>query len=166
MFSDFIDNLTTKPDIILLNEHWLDKHQVQLFFVQGYHLAASYGRGKKAQGGSLILVKDFLKPYTKNISIKSVESHFEICGAKIEINNTKLSMISLYRPSNPVANKNISEFFDNLEDFLEQHRGVHDILLAGDLNIDLLNSDTNAKRLTDIFSTYNMSLLIHIKSQE
>ena len=35
LFANFIGNLKTKPDIIFLNEHWLDKHQVQTFFVKG-----------------------------------------------------------------------------------------------------------------------------------
>jgi Reverse transcriptase (RNA-dependent DNA polymerase)/Endonuclease-reverse transcriptase len=159
LFTHFLNNQNPKPDVIFLNEHWLDKHQVQLFFVDGYFLAASYGRGKKTQGGSLILVKEFLKPYIKPMKIRSVELQFEICGVKLEVNNTKITLVSLYRPSNPTANNNILNFFDNLETFLEQHRGVNDIILAGDLNIDLLKSDVNTRLLTDIFKSYNMSLL-------
>jgi Reverse transcriptase (RNA-dependent DNA polymerase)/Endonuclease-reverse transcriptase len=159
LFTHLLTQLNIKPDIIFINEHWLDKHEVQSFFVKGYYLAASYGRGKKAQGGSLILVKEFLKPHVKKIVIKSVELKFEICGANLEINNTKLLLVSLYRPSNPTANTDISGFFENLENFLEKHRGVHDIILAGDLNLNLLNCDTNAKLLIDIFHTYNMSLV-------
>lgn len=98
-------------NVIFLNEHWLDKHQVQLFFIKGYSLAASYGRGNKAQGGSLILVKDYLKSYVKNVKIRSVELKFEICGAKLEINNTKILLVSLYRPSNPTANNDMIGFF-------------------------------------------------------
>jgi Endonuclease-reverse transcriptase len=114
---------------------------------------------EKNQGGSLILVKEFLKPYIKPMKIRSVELQFEICGVKLEVNNTKLTLVSLYRPGNPTANNNILGFFDNLESFLEQHRGVNDIILAGDLNIDLLKNDVNTRVLTDIFKSYNMSLL-------
>jgi hypothetical protein len=159
LFVHFISQLQTKPDIIFINEHWLDKYEVQSFFVKGYHLAASYGRGKRAQGGSLILVNDILKPYVKKIVIKSEESKFEICGAKLEINNTKITLVALYRPSNPIANSDMSGFFENLENFLEKHRGVNDIILAGDLNLNLLTKDTNTKLLVDIFQTYNMTLV-------
>jgi len=159
LFYDFLNQLNTKPDIIFVNEHWLNKNEVKLFHIHGYCLAASYGRGKKLQGGSLILVKEYLQPYTKEIKIKSTELKFEICGAKLEINNTKLTLISLYRPNNPVANRDIPGFFDNLENFLEKHRGVNDIILAGDLNLDLLKDETNTRLLTDIFKTYDMTLL-------
>jgi hypothetical protein len=159
LFTQFLNDLNPKPDVIFLSENWLDKHQVQSFFVDGYYLAASYGRGKKIQGGSLILVKEFLKAHIKPLKLRSVELEFEICGVKLEINNTKVTLVSLYRPSNPTANGNIPGFFDNLETFLEQHRGVNDIILAGDLNLDLLNNDANTRLLTEIFKTYNMSLL-------
>jgi len=99
------------------------------------------------QGGSLILVKDFLKTSVKSMKIKTVESKFEICGAKLEINYKKYTLISLYRPSNPTSNSDFAGFFENLENFLEHHRGTNDIILAGDLNIDLLTNDNNAKTL-------------------
>jgi hypothetical protein len=70
-----------------------------------------------------------------------------------------LTLVALYRPSNTTANTDIAGFFENLENFLEKHRGVDDIILAGDLNLNLLNNDTNTKLLTDIFHTYNMSLV-------
>jgi hypothetical protein len=158
-FIDFLTHLHTKPDIIFLNEHWLKKQELKSFFVQGYFIAAAYGRGKILQGGSLILVKDFLQPYIKSMQIKSVELTFEICGAKLEINNTILTLVSLYRPSNPTANNDFIGFFDNLENFLEKHRGTSEIILAGDLNLDLLTNDVNARLLSDIFKTYNMSLV-------
>jgi len=159
IFKDFITQLQTTPDIIFLNEHWLSKHELKSFFVEGFFLAAAYGRCKKLQGGSLILIRDFLKPYVKSIKTRSEELKFEICGAKLEHNNRTLTLFSLYRPSNPTANNDFDGFFDNLENFLEQHRGVNDIILAGDLNLDLLKNDNNSRLLTDIFKTYNMSLL-------
>jgi Reverse transcriptase (RNA-dependent DNA polymerase) len=159
LFIQFIAQVEPKPDVIFLNEHWLDKYEVKSFFVKDYFLVSSFGRGKKAQGGSLILVKDFLKPYVKDIKIRSVESKFEICGAALDINNTKLTLVSLYRPNNRVANRDINGFFDNLEDFLEKHRGTNDIILAGDLNIDILKDEPNTRHLIDIFETYNMKLL-------
>jgi exonuclease III len=159
LFYDFLNQLNPKPDIIFVNEHWLNKNEVKLFHMHGYCLAASYGRGKKLQGGSLILVKEYLQPYVKELKIKSTELKFEICGAKLEINNTKLTLISLYRPNNPVANRDMPGFFDNLENFLEKHRGVNDIILAGDLNLDLLKDEMNTRLLTDIFKTYDMTLL-------
>jgi len=71
-FTQFIADLQLKPDVIFINEHWVENADVKSFFVNGYFLAASYGRKKKSGGGSLILVRDFLRPYTKEIKIKSV----------------------------------------------------------------------------------------------
>jgi Reverse transcriptase (RNA-dependent DNA polymerase)/Endonuclease-reverse transcriptase len=151
--------MQTKPDIICINEHWLEKSVVKSFFVNGYFLAASYGRKNKACGGALILVSNFLQPYTKEIKIKSVQSKFEVCGAKIDINNTKLTLISLYRPSNAASNKELPGFFEKLEDLLEKHRGLNDIILAGDLNVDCIKEEPNSRHLLDIFRTYNMNLV-------
>lgn len=160
LFTEFLTKIETKPDIIFINEHWLDKDAVKSFFVKDYSLAASFGRAKKAQGGSLILVRDYLKPFVKEIKVRSEELKFELCGANLEINNTKLTLFSLYRQNNPVANKDISGFLENLEDFLEKHRGgINDIILAGDLNIDIFKDEANSRLLTDIYKTYKMTLL-------
>lgn len=48
--------MQSEIDIIFLNEHWLDKDEINSFFVQGYFLANAFARKqkKKTQGGSLI----------------------------------------------------------------------------------------------------------------
>jgi Reverse transcriptase (RNA-dependent DNA polymerase)/Endonuclease-reverse transcriptase len=142
-----------------LNEHWLDKDTINSFYVKDYCLVNFFARKNKAYGGSLILVRDYLKPHAKKMRIKSVENKFEICGATLEINNSKITLISLYRPSNKKANGDMSGFFDLLEDFLEKHRGTNDIILAGDLNVDLLEETANSRHLINIFDTYNMKLI-------
>jgi exonuclease III len=150
-----------KPDVIFLTEHWLDKYQVDSFHIDNYKLITAYGRKKMARGGSLILLRTTLKCKITKMRIKTVENLFEVCGAKIEFNSRKVILISLYRPSNAEANTKFSSFFENLESFLEKHRGTNDIIMAGDLNINILAApfDNNAKKLTEIMNTYDMYLV-------
>lgn len=160
----FISELELKPDVIFLTDHWLDRNQVESFHIENYKLISSFGRRKKERGGSLILLLDSLKCKITKMKIKAVENLFEICGAKIEFNCRKVTLISLYRPSNPEANQKISKFFENLGSFLEKHRGSNDIILAGDLNINLLvpHLDNNAKKLIDIVNTYDLYLINNV----
>jgi hypothetical protein len=104
-------------------------------------------------------VKESLSPKVKQVKIKSFESIFETCGAKIFVNNRKLKFISLYRPSNPKSNNNMPKFFENLENLLEKHRGMDDCVLAGDLNINMLDDTSDSRLLKNIFETYDMHLL-------
>jgi hypothetical protein len=162
LFSDFVQKLTVKPDLIVIVEHWLDKHQVETFFIQGFKLLTWYGRSKRERGGSLILINEKLKCKTSRMRIASVEFLFEICGASIEMNNYKFYVTALYRPSNPESNRNVDKFFINLENFLEKHKLDRNMMLIGDLNIDLTESKLNsgnAKKLVDILKTYDLTLV-------
>jgi exonuclease III len=162
LFTQIITQIDKTPDVIFLTEHWLDKHQVDCFHIDNYKLIAAYGRSKMARGGSLILLRNTLKCKVTKMRIKSIENLFEICGAKIEFNNRKVVLISLYRPSNSMANSKFNAFFENLESFLEKHRGADEIIIAGDLNINLLASDTNARKLTEIMNAYNLFLVNNV----
>jgi hypothetical protein len=85
---------------------------------------------------------------------------FELCGVKTNINGRILKLIALYRPSNPDSNSKLPIFFSSLEDLLETTKKGDDLIVAGDLNIDILNQETSkSSKLINIFKSYELSLL-------
>jgi exonuclease III len=90
----------------------------------------------------------------------SQEGVFEICGSKCIISGRTINMISLYRPSNQESNSKLPTFFIILEDLLENIRRGDDLIVAGDLNINLLDkTNSNSCHLINIFTSFNLNLL-------
>jgi exonuclease III len=150
IFSTFVETLEITPDIIILSEHWMDYDQVQLFFLKGFELIAYIARKTRQRGGVLILKNILPKAQIKNIAVTPVEYFFEGCGAQLIINNMKLILLAIYRPSNEDSNAEIPLFLERLQSVLEEIRlkRVIDSLQAGDFNIDLLEHSYHANHLT------------------
>jgi len=161
-FEQFIQDLKNFPDIIFVTEHWIDRKSIKAFKVQGYKLIASFGR-PKGWGGSLILINENLKCTHSKIKLKPIELLFECCGSKLKINNTTLNLISIYRPSNPESNSKIDEFLTEFENMLEEIRGIENIIISGDINIDLkkevISNNKNSQKLSDLLQAYALKLI-------
>jgi hypothetical protein len=109
----------------------------------------------------LILKNILLKAQIKNIAVTYVEYFFEGCGAQLIINNMKLILLAIYRPSNEDSNAEIPLFLERLQSVLEEIRLKGNSLLAGDFNIDLLEHSYHANHLTirDITQSYDLRLI-------
>lgn len=139
-------------DLALISETWLSsENSVTTCAVKeaGYEIDHSY-RSKRG-GGVAILWKPHVKVKC-NLKNKSYESfqykNILLCG-KIKIN-----LICIYRHQEiPV-----SQFFEDLEDFLFFQTSVSDtLILTGDFNFHYENSDSkNVEMLDDITSSYGL----------
>jgi hypothetical protein len=86
--------------------------------------------------------------------------YFEICGVCVSIGSEKVIIASIYRPSNPKSDQKLDKFFEDIEKSLEK---IHNqfgpeikILIAGDMNIDILKEESKANRLIIIFKTFGL----------
>lgn len=148
------------PDILCISETFIEKSCESNINIYGYTLGSVFCRNKQQKrGGVCILVKNGIKYNTINITEKfAVDELFECCG--IEIPTQKLIVICLYR----TPNSNLNLFFNILEKFLHRltWKERKNIVLAGDLNINILKNKTDTIKLTEITQNFNMT--IHIKS--
>jgi exonuclease III len=160
IFENYIENLPEKPHIIVLNEHWLCSFEVKHFRVKGYKLASAYGRRSRERGGVLILIANNLKN-TTSLRLRSKEMIFEACALEVKIANQIFQVITVYRPSNPTNNGNLSEFFERLENLIEEKLSPgKELMVLGDLNVDLLKAcDVNSKELLNIMDAFQLKLL-------
>jgi Reverse transcriptase (RNA-dependent DNA polymerase) len=69
-------------------------------------------------------------------------------------------MLLLYRPSNVKSNGKMDTFFERLGDLVEkQSCTTNEIILMGDLNINLLDANNHSLSLTQLMNTFNLKLL-------
>lgn len=126
-----------------------------------YNLITQYCRKRKnckqAGGVALFLNKNFdLQHEVIDVSSFCEEKIFEAVAIKVLSSNTNFFIISLYRsPKN--CRKILDKFFTKLEAsliFLSKREGH--IIIAGDLNIDLLKNDAKAKELKRLMTDYGL----------
>jgi exonuclease III len=158
LFEDFVCGLRVKPQIIAITEHWLNSDEVGAVAIKGYQQVANFARKTQKRGGVILFLSKSLKyDYVKQLKLMSRELKFENAGIEMKIAGQVLKIILVYRPSNPISNACMSNFFEDLESVLEENISVHgNIMLLGDFNIDLLKTDLNSEKLIEMVRGYNL----------
>jgi hypothetical protein len=145
---------------VAICESWLDSFDIKSFHLDGYKIAHFFCRSKSKRGGVLLLVNDNFCYPLKKLKLKSVEGEFETCGIETIIDKKTIKMVLLYRPSNPKSNGKMDTFFERLGDLVEKQSDINsEIILMGDLNINLLEESNHSNSLTDLMNTFNLKLL-------
>lgn len=128
--------------------------------LKNYKLAASYSRDQR-RGGTCILINkeiDFLK-----IDItQAIDYTFECCA--IELPQYKVIIVCIYRT--PTSNTEI--FLRQLQSLLHMlsRKRNKRIILCGDWNIDLLQTNKNSTELKSLLSNNNMTSYINTPTRK
>ena len=128
----FIDNLTHKPDIIILTETWLtDKDYPDIYFP---NCNIFY---KKSVGGVIILVSKLIEFCIIEDLSCSIMDYIDIISIKIIINSNDFKIISsAYRsPYDYNGNDFINLLFNLFHKYINR-----EMYICGDYNINLLNN--------------------------
>ena len=139
--SAFIHSLKHKIDVLCVTETWLKPENEYLFNLPNY---ASYhlSRTTREHGGVSIFVHNRLK--SKQLSkYSAVDEEIEINTVKVSISKTDYNICAIYRPlPDPVGVIDFTEHLSNL--LKDQELNMNKTILIGDMNINLLNLNTNA----------------------
>lgn len=143
-------------DILCLNETWLTFSKLDLLQVDGYSLASFYCRPCREGGGVCILVKeganiDFTE--CSNINVLSKESIFEVCG--IDIPKHNILIINLYWPNSKRMPETFYSSLINLLKLLQKKYRSRDIVIGGDLNVNILDNNPASSKLLNQMKSFN-----------
>lgn len=118
----------------------------------GYQMISCFSRTGSVHGGSCIFYKgEYSCVRRDDLKNKGQEINLE-CSC-VEIAELKLIIICIYR----TGNGNLNKFFKLLEDILHSSNTVkYNVLICGDLNVDLLLKDVSTARLLDLMNYFNM----------
>ncbi|XP_047506792.1 uncharacterized protein LOC125050811 [Pieris napi] len=142
----------TKFDIICLTEHWLNDHQIMSINYENYCVVSYFSRKCMIHGGSLILIKNSVKSKERKDIIRlSVEHSIELSCVELD----KHVVVCVYRPP---GYQNLSVFDSVMEDVLKKlSTSSKSIIISGDFNINLLETNSNSIRLISLFKSFNLS---------
>lgn len=130
-FEYFLNSFQTRFHAIVLTETWLNKYDEKFYNIDGY---ASFHnlRGVRRGGGCSIYIRSDLEA---ELIYKS--SWDEIEFLIINIKSCGIKLCGIYRPPINTINK-LDSFFNQFISINNQYR---DIVVAGDININLLEND-------------------------
>lgn len=127
-------------NIIVLTEISLYENENSLYKIKGFNTVC-YNRTNQKGGGLGVYVKEEITIEVIKVG-KSTKSGFEYIHIEVDINDTKTEIVAIYRP----PDQNIRQFIEDLALLLGKINHLNDVILIGDINIDLLlleNGDVN-----------------------
>ncbi|XP_075157874.1 uncharacterized protein LOC142231140 [Haematobia irritans] len=131
------------------DETWISRQYVNLYKIDGYN--AVHCVRMDGFGGTTIFVKSTLK---HNTVINKSENNLDIVAIElpeIKLNNLKITILSIYRSQRCV----VSNFIAQLELALKEFRSSN-ILVVGDVNVDLLVPNRSLNLLENLMYDYNL----------
>lgn len=148
-FSILLNEINISFDIIILTECWLDDSYTNLNLKDYTTLHST--KHLNQNDGIVIFAKDSL-----NSSITEINLTEANC-IKISL-GPDISIFAVYRP--PCYN-NLSPFFNSLNKLLEKNKKTQQLIIAGDMNINLLNGQPITTEYLSLLTHYGFNSTIN-----
>lgn len=138
----------------------MSSDELNRFNLNGYELSSVYARQKYRNGGVLIMSKLGLKWKQVNygkIELLKEEKLFEFCCSKCTIDREDILVVGIYRS----PSSDVKEFLNRLGMLFEFLLSINrKFVIAGDLNINILESNTNSKDFKNLLKSYGLNFLV------
>ncbi|ESO02879.1 hypothetical protein HELRODRAFT_174321 [Helobdella robusta] len=155
---DYLNNFSFKYNIIGISETWMNDDNIKLINITGYDFVGKNRSGK--HGGGIGLYIDNGITYKTRDDINSISS-IELFSIEItnDCSNKNAIIVITYRPPTYDANMYLQQIEPVLQIISLENKLVY---LIGDMNINLLDADSNASKfqLQRLLTSYNLSTLI------
>lgn len=148
-FTVLLQDLDFHFDIIILSECWIDDTytDIDLHGYSTFHTNIKLNQND----GIVIFVADLLTPFISEINLTEANC------IKISL-GSDLSIFAIYRPP---CFKNLTPFLNSLQKLLDVNKNTQQLILAGDLNINLLNSNPKTNEYLSLLSHYGLKSTIN-----
>jgi exonuclease III len=141
------------PHVLCLTEHHLLTNELEMINLAPYVLGAQCCRHSYKQGGVSIFVSKDIQSYPIDLNHFNKEKDLEICALKINLQQTNLIIICIYR--SPTGD--YKYFLKKLEVILNDlYKGTTKMILCGDFNINHLESNSRKNLLESLLSSFNL----------
>ena len=155
-------NQNSEIDIIALTETWISEDKLKLFEISGYKAFIQSRKDGRRSGGVVVYIKTHLK-------IKTVENISLITGnmmklqietdATDEMGKNVITIIVIYRDC--TSSKNT--FINELENAIDN--GEKNVILLGDINIDIMN-EREAKDYLNTVRSFGYDSKLNIPTRD
>lgn len=142
---------------VCVSETWLSQDKLDLINFPDFKIASSFCRKERIGGGVCIILKKEIESIDRpDITNMSMEYILEICAAELPKEN--ILLINIY------WNRREEElFFSQLEkilNYVNKKYHKNNVILGGDLNINVINNNPKTRRLLDLMSENGFTLRI------
>ena len=145
-----------KPDIVFLSETHLCKNSTKLAFIPGF-THYFFVREVKQGGGSSIYVRNIYQVKERmDLKILQRESTFELVALDITTPYETITCANIYRTP-PKSHDALNDFLDCFEQMCARLSLDSKAIIAGDMNIDVLNRDHAAILFKDLLVDNNLT---------
>lgn len=135
--------------------------------VNGYVAQSHFSRVKTSKGGVIILSEESFE--LKRVAVPNLmcqklieEMQFEFCACSFTVNKLKYVIVAIYR--SPSSDVNI--FLERMNVLIYYFDKKFDrIIIAGDLNIDVLTKDSKYKLFKELLKSHNMTYLVNFPTR-
>ena len=144
-----IDEL--KPDVVTLAEVW--KPYKAGVTIEGYHEIITKLRPNGIRGGGVGIYLSKKYKYERNDKINNLQlKKIETVSIKMKTKETNTTVIAVYRP----PNVNTADTLSDIEKILKQTTINENVIIAGDLNIDLASPNSLGVKYSELLLSYNL----------
>lgn len=146
----------------MLTEHNMKKFELDSFKLSNFNITSSYSRSTTSGGGVVILSGEGLN--SKALTIKRIEDLtedklFECCMAKYKINKWSFVLVGVYRKPQ-LQNLEFLSRLDKLIELLSALKDVKNVVIAGDFNLNILNSTPEIQHFKNILKSHSFNYLV------
>jgi exonuclease III len=141
------------PHTICLTEYHLKDHEIDKISNEHYNLGAKFCRQFLKNGGVSIFGHKSLTFTNIPLEGNCKEQDIEVCAVKLNLSNTKIIIISIYR----LPSGNFKYFLKKLDTILNTlHSNKEEFIICGDVNVNYLDNCSKRQQLGTLLSTYNL----------
>lgn len=158
-FNSLLANLsgyTVVPDIIFLSEIWIGQNESSMYKVPGYNFFVCSNDDSRAGGVAAFVKKSIpVNDFNYNlITADCIKLEFSIGGVL-------MTTLCIYR----YHYYSIENYLNEIVPILDAHRSTKNFLLIGDININILKSNTAIDTYTITMSSYGLCSLINVPTR-
>ena len=135
-------------DVIIFVETNIKDEEIDFYKMPGYHSHFLNRTGRRG-GGIAIFVRDEIR----FDMFKNDAKNFECLDFCLEKNNMTLHIIAIYRPP---TTYNTTSFTHELRELIEKKKNEKDLIVIGDINIDILKENGYVSQYLDMMAEFGM----------
>lgn len=153
----YIKNIINKTDLIILSETNITSDENALYGIAGFSsiFANREGRG----GGIAIYVNE-------NIKYSNIQTHMSSAESlRIDLTTTHdtiISVISIYRPPKLSQKRFLKELEENINNVSKKH----ELIVVGDMNIDIKKKNTTTINYLGMLSSHGLQCMVSETTRE
>lgn len=151
-----INNIINRIKIIVLVETNINDNESPFYGINGF-TATFLNRSNRSGGGVAVYIKENILHTTISVKTNSFET------LHINIQTTEnISLLAIYRP----PSLSVSKFITELDDLLRKIKKQQNVILVGDININLLNKNLLTTLYIDMMSSNGLQCMINDCTRE